>query len=227
MKGRFTLVNESQEFPHLVDAKVSAVQQQWQIDVFKHIVGDRVEMGHAMRNFRYIIDIDGNCASTRLQSILGRNNVVVKPRSDERQWFSSELKPWIHFVPVTLNPFEVNSNEVYNWVKENRVVRQYSDLAGIMEWSARNPEQMVEIIKNANIFYKNYLSREAVKCYMACLVDEVHRVTSFSARFVVDYLTASLNYEDYTESDVWKTSMSSHDRAEAEPAPKSRLSFQE
>ena len=158
-------------------------------DVFAPLLGNRSAIAGAVKRYRYILDIDGNCAAMRLQSLLGKNVVVVKTRSDERQWFSSALLPWIHYIPVTLTPFEIAESELVKSHKERRQIQQRSDLKAVMEWAATNDNHTYEIMRSANIFFKNYLAPNAIKCYIKCLIHEIALMQDFNVSSVIDELS--------------------------------------
>ncbi len=75
-----------------------------------------MELGELAR-YKYIIDIDGNAGSWSFFKKLLTGSCVVKVHSFHEQWFSHELTPWVHYVPVEhdLSDFD----EVVSWCFQN------------------------------------------------------------------------------------------------------------
>ena len=184
-KGRFTLVNESLSFPHLVDARIIDFWAQDEQKVAK-LLGNRSNIDEVTAKFRYILDIDGNCAAFRLQSLLGKNVVILKPTSNERQWFSSALLPWVHYIPVDLRPLQIHEDELTRAHRFDRTVRQRSNLEEVMKWAIANTNHSIHIMKNANLFSNDYLSPGAVDCYIVCLVTEISKLFDFNVSEKID-----------------------------------------
>lgn len=61
-----------------------------------------IPMSEMARN-RYILDIDGNSNSWNFMAKLRLGCCVLRVDSDWRQWFSSRLVPWVHYVPIAKN----------------------------------------------------------------------------------------------------------------------------
>ena len=188
MKGRYALVNESLNFPHLVDAKLIAYWKQHK-DYVIHLIGNEEPIYQACEKYKYIIDIDGNCGAMRLQTLLGQNIVVLKTSSHERQWFSSVLQPWIHYLPVTLHPVVIHEEELMKSYYEKRKFRQKSDLKDMMEWTMAHSNHSIQIMRAANLFHRDYLSPTAVRCYIRCLVHEVAKLLDFNVSAEIDKLS--------------------------------------
>jgi hypothetical protein len=63
-------------------------------------VTDRVDQQDAWR-YRYLLDIDGNAFSGRFYAFLRSNSLVLKLGLFQ-EWHMEWLKPWTHYIPVSL-----------------------------------------------------------------------------------------------------------------------------
>jgi len=101
---------------------------------------------------KYLIDLDGNCASApRLGLMLHSNCLVLKATTNSIQWFYKALKPNIHFIPV----------------KED-----FTDLFTQMLWAKEHEKESKQISKNAQKFASEALSQEAIYEYLYRLLVE-------------------------------------------------------
>jgi hypothetical protein len=191
-KGRVSIMNETLSFPHLVDAGIINSWPCQQDDIkelcLPDIMKPEMSLHEAVQKYRYIIDIDGHCAAMRLQEILGRNVAVIKVQSDERQWYSSKLIPWIHYVPITLTPFRVNPTALYESVRQNRTIPQHSTTREAIEWTQKHPKETFEIIRNSHKFYEDYLTEDAVQCYIETILRSMMKLYRFSAPYKISLL---------------------------------------
>ena len=51
--------------------------------------------------YKYIVNVEGNCAALRLKQLLAGPSAVFFVQSDEIEWFYPLLKPFIHYIPVS------------------------------------------------------------------------------------------------------------------------------
>lgn len=51
--------------------------------------------------FKYIVNVEGNCAALRLKHLLAGPSLVFFVQSDEIEWFHPLLKPYKHYIPVS------------------------------------------------------------------------------------------------------------------------------
>lgn len=112
--------------------------------------------------------------------------VVLKTVSPEQQWFSSMLQPYVHYIPITLTPFEVPTSEFERARRTNTSLRQSSDVVQQIQWAIRNPEFCARILENANLFYQRYLSDEAMECYFRGLMHRISSLYTFNATTEVE-----------------------------------------
>ncbi|KAL4974448.1 hypothetical protein BDW66DRAFT_167897 [Aspergillus desertorum] len=57
-------------------------------------------------SYKYLIDIDGNAFSGRYHAFLKSNSLVCKAALF-REWHDERLKPWVHYVPLSLKGYEL------------------------------------------------------------------------------------------------------------------------
>lgn len=91
--------------------------------------------------YRAVIDIDSNGASTRFGPLLCMNSVVIKVQPQFGGYWSHELEPWTHFIPVQAD---------------------LSDLKTQVQFaiSDKNQKQVQDIIENANDWCKRKMTWE-------------------------------------------------------------------
>ena len=53
--------------------------------------------------YKYIVNVEGNCAALRLKHLLAGPSAVLFVQSDEIEWFYPLLKPFVHYIPVSLS----------------------------------------------------------------------------------------------------------------------------
>ena len=95
---------------------------------------------HEMLDYKYIISLPGNDKDSGINWKLASNSVVLMAPPKIESWLMEGLlKPWIHYVPLA---------------------DDYSDLDKIVEWCKNNDEKCQEIVKNANIFMKQFENME-------------------------------------------------------------------
>ncbi len=153
------LVRLSIKYPHLIDAKFALSLHYGHRHFFDEAqregyIGDYVPMKDYVR-YKYLIDLDGNCASApRLALMLHSNCVVFKTITNSVQWFYKALKHNVHFIPV----------------KED-----FTDLFTQMLWAKEHDQECMQISKNAQKLATEVLSREAVYEYLYRLLIEYSR----------------------------------------------------
>lgn len=91
--------------------------------------------------YKYIINISGHVSAFRLSYELSMNSVILLVESEWKMWYSSLLKPYVHYIPVKSD---------------------LSDLIDIVKWCRDNDEECICIAKNAKEFYNKYLDKEGI-----------------------------------------------------------------
>jgi hypothetical protein len=93
-----------------------------------------------IKQWRYLIDIEGNGYSGRLKLLLHAPRLVFIQDRQYKEDFFRYIRPWEHFVPVKNN---------------------FSDLRMNLDYIRQNPALEARIIKNANSFAGRHLTRAA------------------------------------------------------------------
>lgn len=111
-------------------------------------------------SYKYIIvTLGGTSApSDRLENILAYSgSVVLLQESDWTYHFSSKLKPWVHYVPVSYST---------------------ADLTDKIEWLRAHDDMARRIAHNALNFGKSHLRLEDAYCYLAAALKSVESVVA-------------------------------------------------
>ena len=56
-----------------------------------------------MEQYKYIVNVEGNCAALRLKHLLAGPSAVFFVQSDEIEWFYPLLMPYVHYIPVSFS----------------------------------------------------------------------------------------------------------------------------
>ena len=98
---------------------------------------------------RYILSIDGNGATcSRVVLTLRSQSLLLKYRSNERLFYFHGLQPMVHYVPIS----------------------DAEDLLCKLSALRTGEINAVQIVKNANAFFKKHLRRKSVEEYLINLI---------------------------------------------------------
>ncbi|TMW68756.1 hypothetical protein Poli38472_006224 [Pythium oligandrum] len=103
---------------------------------------------HEQAAYKYIVYVDGACASKRYSYLMRLGSVILKVESTcvaKELWFTSLLRPYEDHVPVKAD---------------------LSDLAEQIQWCRDNDDQCREIAARAQDLYDQYISKDAIHDYM-------------------------------------------------------------
>jgi hypothetical protein len=154
--SRLHLCQLSQAYPHLIDAGFTLMYQGGDtIPELQPLKKEFMSWSELVK-YKYQIWIDGNSAS---YSDSGwrffSNSVVLKPHSENTQWYYQELEPGIHYVPVE---------------------RNLEDLPEKIQFLQNNDKYAEEISKNALQFANEHLSQDALMRYLYALIWEYSKL---------------------------------------------------
>lgn len=108
------------------------------------LFGDRISWEEFLE-CKYLPLMDGVvCAAPAFQWRLLSNSVILKPDSNEVQWFYRDLKPFVHYIPVKSD---------------------LSDLIEKLDWAKEHDSECKEIASRAAQFAKESLMYEDVLLY--------------------------------------------------------------
>ena len=112
-----------------------------------------VGMKYNPKKFKYIIVPSGHenkATSGRLAYLLAHSGaVILLQRHEHTHHFSSRLKPWVHYVPLSMN---------------------MADATEKVEWLREHDEMAKQLAENARNFGKSYLRMEDYFCYTATVL---------------------------------------------------------
>ena len=86
--------------------------------------------------YKYLLDIDGNAFSGRFYAFLQSKSLVYK-MAIFREWHEEWLKPWVHFIPLSLKADEWV--EAVRWFAGEEVGKKEAERLAVLgrEWAAK------------------------------------------------------------------------------------------
>lgn len=124
---------ESVKNSDIIDAKITLICQmedQNLIDYIKNNLLSDAVTKETFYNYKYLIDIDGNTnAWSSFFTKLKSNSVVLKVKTNFKQWFYDMLEPYVHYIPI-----------------ENTL----EDIEKKIRWCEEHQDLCVKISNNAN-----------------------------------------------------------------------------
>ena len=153
---RFTLCNISNQFPYLINAKLTLLPSDpAKSRVLQPFFGDKISYQEQC-SYKYHILINGNAASYRNSGWrFFINSIVFIPDSGWVQWYFSALEPYIHYIPVQ---------------------RRLEDLVEKVLWAQEHDRECEEIAKNARKFARTHLTRSDHLVYFYYLLDRYSKL---------------------------------------------------
>lgn len=155
--ARPALVALSLKYPDLIDArftslvgwndKDSSIQ-----DLMRKegMLGEYVSL-EDFSLYRYLIDVDGHTANTpRTALFLYSGSVLFKQTTDNILWFYSQLKPYIHYVPIA---------------------KDLSDIITQIQWAKDHDEECKKMVDCAYDLAEEVLRQESVYLYFYRLLE--------------------------------------------------------
>lgn len=125
-----------------------------------------------MRKYKYLVVLAGNSISGRLCTFLAYSGaVVLLQETDLLYHFSSRLKPWIHYVPISMTA---------------------ADLPDKIKWLQDNDDKAKQLARNARNFGLSYLRLEDYYCYTAHLLKSFGEIVDKSALIPSKYLSKKI-----------------------------------
>ena len=103
------------------------------------------------QEYAAVIDVDGNSWSQRFLGLLCQTSVVIKQRSEFREWFSSDLIPGVHYVEVR--------SDLADLVPKVKQVLQLTD-------TPDGRAELAKMVAAANAFCRKGLHRDVMATAM-------------------------------------------------------------
>lgn len=95
--------------------------------------------------YKYIVNIDGHVSAFRLSLEMRMGCCILLVESDYKLWFSGDLKPYVHYVPVK---------------------RDLSDLIDRIIWCKSHDEECRKMAEECRKYYDNFLSKNSILDYL-------------------------------------------------------------
>ncbi|EIE21194.1 hypothetical protein COCSUDRAFT_43516 [Coccomyxa subellipsoidea C-169] len=124
-----------------------------------------MELPEQVQRFKYLVNVEGNCAALRLRRLLASPSAVMFVQSDEIEWYYPLLKPYVHYIPVRFSAAGLPEGGLGQ-----------VDLAEKVAWAEENPQRVAAIVREANAFARKYLSRQGQECYAMQMLDAFARL---------------------------------------------------
>lgn len=158
---RCKLVELSLRHPEKIDARFNQILHvaapMSKIFWERGFVSNTVSISEHLK-YKYQILIDGyTCAFHRAWWQMFANSLTFKQDSPDYQWYYGELKPYVHYVPV--------SNDL-------------SDLLEKMDWAKKHDAECIKIVNRANQFAETHIKDEDMYLYLYLLLCEYAKICS-------------------------------------------------
>ena len=154
-------------YDHCDSSKLSKLEWGWDAQMEKEMWAEgpkrKIEPFSANCNYRYLLHIDGNVASSRLASELHVGSTIFKQESFSSEYFYPLLKPWVHYIPLETNLQDVRSK---------------------LEWARLNQAQAEKIALRGQAFAREHLHEYGIACYWWHLLTAFAELQNFEPRNV-------------------------------------------
>jgi hypothetical protein len=157
-----------------IEAYISSVVhfEPAQVEQFKDLMHDPISVVN-QQTYRHILVVDGHTACwDRLAWVMASRCVCWKMESDDECWYYPFLKPWVHYIPFSIDNLE-EFEATWNRVKDDR-------------------ELQMRIVSNANTFVEEFLTPHAHALYTRTLLDEI--ANKYKGTQAVNPVTVQINY---------------------------------
>lgn len=151
--SRVVLCELSQMYPHLIDAKFTLYGHGHlkNIPYLKRFEGSWPTYEEQL-TYKYHIIVDGTTSAyTGSGWKLFSNSLVLRPDSDNIQWYFSEMKPYLHYIPVKAN---------------------LEDLLEKLCWAVMHDSEAKKIAHSCRQFALDHITVKHNLLYLYCLIKE-------------------------------------------------------
>ena len=111
--------------------------------------------------YRYLLNLDGNAAASRLASLFHTGSAVFLADSPFYEWWYPLLRPWVHYIPVE---------------------RALRDVPERVRWANAHPAEVAAIAARGLAFARQHLTTHAVACFWWQLLTEFAALQDFEPR---------------------------------------------
>ncbi|XP_003219139.1 protein O-glucosyltransferase 1 [Anolis carolinensis] len=158
---RDPLILLSRENPELVDAEYTK-NQAWKSE--KDTLGEPPAKEISLTDhckYKYLFNFRGVAASFRFKHLFLCGSLVFHVGEDWQEFFYSQLKPWVHYIPVKSDLSDVR--ELLEFVKENDDVAE-------------------EISERGRQFIMDHLRMEDISCYWKKLLTDYSKALTYKVK---------------------------------------------
>lgn len=117
--SRYRLVKTYRDHPDFTVGLV--LRARWKAlsdtPAFKDVTSDK-QPRHWFHRFRYVLSLAGNDTGSNFLSAAASNSVILKEEDGWELFYTSEFKPWIHYIPLELGAQDVE--EKLQWARTNQ-----------------------------------------------------------------------------------------------------------
>lgn len=108
--------------------------------------------------YKYIMALEGNDVASNLKWVMSSNSVAVMPRPTFETWFmEGKLKPGVHYIEIKPD---------------------FSDLMEKIEYYDNHPEEVREIVKNANEYVKQFADKKRERLIAVMVMQKYFDMTN-------------------------------------------------
>ncbi len=143
-EDRIQLCRLSLRYPEYLDAKISSSSADPLLEK-EGLTGNSISWEQFLE-CKYLPYVDGYMtAAPALQWRLLSNSVILKPETNEIQWFHRALKPYVHYIPIKAD---------------------FSDLIEKLDWAKEHDSECKKVAEESTQFALNHLMYEDVLLYL-------------------------------------------------------------
>jgi hypothetical protein len=160
--GNFMSSNEIEEEKEIQKIKLIDKNYKPQIGNINNILKSHInsKINFMEMKYKYLIvltGLGGLASADRLANLIAHSGSVILLQESEFSYhFSSRLKPWVHFVPLTITTADVIDKII---------------------WLKNNEKAAYRIANNAKAFGQSYLRLEDYFCYTLTALETVSNIT--------------------------------------------------
>ncbi len=152
-------------YDHCDSPKTSQREWEWDAIMEKQMAAEapkkKIEPFAANCNYKHVLHIDGNVASSRLASELHIGSTIFKQDSFSSEYFYPLLKPNVHYIPVATN---------------------LQDAREKLRWAREHPAQAEAIAAAGQRFAQEHLHLPSIACYWWQLLTAFAELQGFEPR---------------------------------------------
>ena len=116
-------------------------------------------------HYKYILHLPGHSFAYRLSTELMMGSVILMYPCPYHLWYSCQLKPWVHFIPLSA-PKD----------PQNLFLDMEKEVTEKIQWCKDNDDLCRQIAQNARQFYVQFLQRDSILDFLVQKLSKLPRV---------------------------------------------------